>query len=43
MGGAFLLVFTIDSRLWPATFILFGICILIINRYDRAEQAHTEV
>ncbi len=41
LGGAFLLVFTIDPRLWPATLILFGICLLIINRYDRGEYEST--
>jgi len=41
LGAAFLLVFTIDPRLWPATLVLFGISLLIINRYDRAQEKLT--
>lgn len=35
--GVFLLVFTVDSRLWPITLVLFGACLLLIGRFDRKE------
>jgi len=32
--GAFLLVFTIDTRLWPISLVLLGICLLLIGKFD---------
>jgi hypothetical protein len=29
----FILVFTVDLRLWPISLVLFGICIFLIRRY----------
>ena len=35
--GAFILVFTVDTRLWPVSIVLSGICLLLIGKYDRKE------
>lgn len=35
--GAFILVFTVDTRLWPVSLILSGICLLLIGKYDRKD------
>jgi hypothetical protein len=37
--GVFLLVATVDTRLWPVSLILFGGCLLLIARYDRKESS----
>lgn len=36
--GAFILVFTVDTRLWPVSLVLSGICLLLIGRCDQKEH-----
>ncbi len=36
--GAFILVFAVDTRLWPVSLILSGICMLLIGKYDPRER-----
>lgn len=31
----FILIFTIDSRLWPISLVLFGSCLLLVNHFDK--------
>jgi hypothetical protein len=33
--AVFILVISVDSKLWPISLILFGICLLLIGRFDR--------
>jgi hypothetical protein len=37
--GVFLLVATVDPRLWPVSLVLFGGCLLLIARYGRKESS----
>ncbi len=37
--GVFLLVATVDPRLWPISLVLFGGCLLLIARPDRKESS----
>jgi hypothetical protein len=37
--GVFLLVATVDPRLWPVSLVLFGGCLLLVARYDRKESS----
>lgn len=39
--GAFLLVFTVDIRLWPISLVLLGICLLLIGKFDRKNPLHS--
>jgi hypothetical protein len=35
----FTLVFTVSKQLWPTSFIVFGLCLLIINYYNKKFQS----
>jgi hypothetical protein len=39
ISGVFLLVATVDPRLWPVSLVLFGGCLLLVARYDRKESS----
>lgn len=39
--GVFLLVFSVDTRLWPVSLVLFGICLLLIGRFEREVSMQT--
>ena len=34
LSSIFILAFSADSKLWPISLILFGICLLLVGRFD---------